>query len=72
LQLQRWKRGARPGEITPEFVQVGDKIIVAAAPGGPGASRQERCVVLTTRDGRIVDMQGFSSRRDAERFAHRR
>jgi hypothetical protein len=29
-------------------------------------------VVLTTRDGRIVDMQGFSSRRDAERFAHRR
>ena len=28
-------------------------------------------MVFTVRDGKIVDMQGFTARRDAERFAHR-
>jgi hypothetical protein len=30
-----------------------------------------RYQVLTFRDGKIVDMQGCSSRREAERFARR-
>jgi len=33
---------------------------------------KERYQVLTLRDGKIVDMQGCTSRREAERFARRR
>ena len=33
--------------------------------------QQERFLVITHRDGRIVDMQGCRSRREAERFARR-
>ena len=32
----------------------------------------ERYQVLTLRDGKIMDMQGCASRREAERFAHQR
>jgi hypothetical protein len=28
-------------------------------------------MVFTIRNGKIIDMQGFDSRRDAERFAQR-
>ena len=34
--------------------------------------RQERYLVLTLRDGKIVDMQGCKTRRQAERFARSR
>lgn len=71
MQFQRRKRGARQVQITPEFVQVGDKIIGSAPWGAPGERRQDRFMVFTVRDGKIVDMQGFTARRDAERFAHR-
>jgi hypothetical protein len=72
LQFQRAKRGARQGRIDPEFVQVGDKIIGSAPWGSPDEPRRDRLMVFTIRDDKIVDMQGFTSRRDAERFANRR
>lgn len=72
MQFQRAKRGARKGRIDPEFVQVGDKIIGSAPWGAPDERYQERFMVLTIRDNKIFDMQGFTSRRDAERFANRR
>lgn len=62
--------GALP--LSPMFEQVGDKIIGY----GPAATRehdsgQERFIVFAVRDGKIVDMQGFTSRREAEKFARR-
>lgn len=36
-----------------------------------GDEPRERFLVLTIRDGKIVDMQGCRSRREAERFARR-
>jgi hypothetical protein len=56
--------------VQPEFTQIGDKIIGSTrwlVAGGGG--RVERYQVLTVRDGKVVDMQGCNSRRQAERFA---
>lgn len=54
----------------PEFVQVGaDRVIGSALVLGD--EPRERFLVLTIRDGKIVDMQGCRSRREAERFARR-
>jgi hypothetical protein len=55
-----------------EFTQVGDNKIIGSAQWTPvdGVSR-ERYQVLTLRDGKIIDMQGCASRREAERFARR-
>jgi hypothetical protein len=59
--------------VQPEFTQVGDNKIIGSTqwPGADG-KRHERYQVLTLRDGKIIDMQGCASRREAERFAHRR
>ena len=57
--------------LNPEFTQVGDKIIASAPWAEPGDRFQERFMVFTVRDGKIADMQGCSSRREAERFASR-
>jgi hypothetical protein len=70
LQFQRRKRGARQLRIIPEFVQVGDKIIGSAPWNAPGDRREERFMVFTIRDGKIIDMQGFASHRGAKRFAN--
>jgi ketosteroid isomerase-like protein len=72
LQFQRRKRGERQPPITPEFVQVGDKIIGCAASSEPTDRAQGRFMVFTVRDGKIVDMQGFATRHKAERFANGR
>ena len=72
MQFQRRKRGAGQVPIAPEFVQVGDKIIASAPWPEPGDRLAERFMVLTVRDGKIVDMQGCASRREAKRFANRR
>lgn len=72
MQFQRRKRGGHQVQINPEFVWVGDKIIGAAPWGAPGDSHQERFMVFTIRDAKIVDMQAFTSRGVAERFALRR
>jgi hypothetical protein len=61
----------RPDQITPEFVQSGDKIIGSAPWGASGDRTQERFMVFTVRNSKIIDMQGFTSRREAERFANR-
>jgi hypothetical protein len=72
LKFQIRKRGERRIEIQPEFTQVGDdKIIGSTQWLGADGRRHERFQVLTLRDGKIVDMQGCASRREAERFARR-
>ena len=72
MTFQISKRGDRPIEVQPELVQRGDKIIGSTRWVGADGRRQERFQVLTIRDGKIVDMQGCASRREAERFARRR
>jgi hypothetical protein len=56
-----------------ELAQVGgDKIIGSARlTGHDGEPRESNPVVITFRDGTIVDMQGCKTRSDAERFAKR-
>ena len=71
MQFQRRKRGASQAQINPDFVQVDDKIIGSAPWGEPGERSRERFMVFTIRNDKIIDMQGFTSRRDAERFATR-
>lgn len=72
MQFQIQKRGERRIEVQPEFTQVGaDKIIGSTQWLGANGRRHERFQVLTVRDGKIVDMQGCASRREAERFARR-
>ncbi len=67
------KRGSRGSlEVQPEFTQIGDdKIVGSTRWTDDDGTRYERYQVLTLREGKIVDMQGCSSRRDAERFARR-
>jgi hypothetical protein len=65
LKFQIRKRGGRPIEVQPEFTQVGENVVIGSTAG------RERFQVLMLRDGRIVDMQGFARRREAERFARR-
>jgi len=73
LKFQIQKRGGRRVEAQPEFRQVGtDTIIGAASWIGADGRRQERFQVITLREGKIVDMQGCSTLREAERFARRR
>lgn len=72
MQFQIKKRGDRRVEVQPEFRQLGPETIVGSASwiGGDGR-RQERFQVITLRDGKIVDMQGCKTMREAERFARR-
>jgi hypothetical protein len=73
LALQIKKRGGRQIEIPLEFTQADDKTIIGSSHWlGADGTRHERYQVLTLRDGKIVDMQGCASRREAERFARRR
>jgi hypothetical protein len=71
LAFQIKKRG-EPPKVVPEFTEVGDdKIIGSTVWRNEHGDRIERFQVITFRDGKIVDMQGCSSRREAERFASR-
>ena len=65
-------RGGRRLEVQPEFAQIGDRIIGSTQWLDAEGRRQERYQVLTIRNGKIVDMQGCATRREAERFAKRR
>jgi hypothetical protein len=59
--------------VLPEFTQVGDdKVIGSTVWRDDQGNAIERFQVITFRDGKIVDVQGCSSRREAERFARRR
>ena len=72
MKHQITKRAENRLQVQPEFTQVGDdKIIGSSEWMGTDGRRQVRYQVLTFRDGKIVDMQGCSSRREAERFARR-
>ena len=54
----------------PEFTSVGEDRVIGTALW-LGDEPRERYEVLTIRDGKIVDMQGCRSKREAERFARR-
>lgn len=70
MQFQINKRGGQAPEVQPEFTIVGDKIIGSTTWSSEGR-RQQRYQVLTIRDGKIIDMQGCRSRREADRVARR-
>lgn len=66
------KRGERRLEVRPEFTRVSDDVIIGSTQWvNESGRRQERFQVLRLRDGKIVDMQGCATRRQAERFARR-
>jgi hypothetical protein len=72
LTFQIRKRAGGPPSVSPEFTQVGDdKVISSSTWSDDQGKRVERYQVITFREGKIVDMQGFSSRHEAERFARR-
>jgi len=74
LQFQMKKRGpAGRLDVTPEFTLTSTgKVIGSTVLQDADGRRQERFQVITLRDdGKIADMQGFASRREAERFAER-
>jgi hypothetical protein len=71
LEFQAKKHAGREFEVQSEFTQVGDdKLIVSTRWTSPDG-RGERYQVITFRDGKIRDLQGCRSRREAERFVHR-
>jgi hypothetical protein len=71
LKFQVTKRGERQIAVLPEFTQVGDNRIIGSTQWiGADGIRHERYQVLTIRDGKIIDIQGCASRREAERFSH--
>ena len=55
------------------FTPVGNDKVIGSAnlTDEDGKPRDSNPVVITFRNGRIVDMQGCSSRREAERFARK-
>jgi hypothetical protein len=66
------KRGEQRLEVQPEFKPVGkDKIISSTLWTDEDGRGHERYQVITFRDGKITDLQGCASRREAERFARR-
>ena len=70
MKHQVKKRAQNRLQVRPEFTQIGeDKIIGSSEWMGTDGRRQVRYQVLTFRDGKIVDIQGCASRREAERFA---
>ena len=72
MTFQIQKRGGPRLNVQPDFTLVGeDKIIGSTRWLGADGKQQERYQVLTIHDGKIVDMQGCRSRREAERFAGR-
>jgi hypothetical protein len=72
LQFQLQKLGGRSPRAEPQFRQIGDDKIVGSTWWlDHGGRRVERFQVITFRDGRITDLQGCSSRREAERVARR-
>lgn len=73
LRFQVERSGGRAPQVEPEFALVDDdRVIGSTIWRDAEGKRQERHQVLTLRDGKIADMRGFASKRQAERFARRR
>lgn len=73
MTFQIRKRGGHQIQVQPEFTRVGEDVIIGSSQWlGADGARQERYQVLTLRDGKIVDLQGCATRRQAERFARRK
>lgn len=73
MSFQIDRRGERRADVQPEFTLVGENVVVGSTQWvDEGGSRHERFQVLTLRAGKIVDIQGCATRRQAERFANRR
>jgi hypothetical protein len=55
------------------LTQVGEHKIIGTAQltDDDGTPRESNLVVFTFSDGKILDMQGFASQHEAERFARR-
>ena len=59
-------------ELLPEFTRVSDNTVIGRTEWiDTDGIWDERYEVLTFRAGKIIDMQGCASRREAERFARR-
>ena len=72
MTFQIKKRGDNRLQVRPEFTRVDENTIIGSSEWmGTDGRRQVRYQVLRFREGKIVDMQGCSSRRAAERFARR-
>ena len=69
MLFQLNQRGGLPLQSTPTFTEIGDKIIARALWGASNDQRAEHFMVFTTHAGKIIDMQGFTSERAAQRFA---
>jgi hypothetical protein len=68
----RARRG-RGIQVQPQFTLVGDDTVIGSTRWlDPEGETHERFQVITVRDGKIVDMQGCKSRREAERVARQR
>ena len=72
MAFQIKKRGDNRLQVKPDFTQVDENTIIGSSEWtGTDGRRQVRYQVLRFRDGKIIDMQGCSSRSEAERFARR-
>jgi ketosteroid isomerase-like protein len=79
LNLERQVvKGMAPGAprrfALAEVESVGDRVVVGGSwtgSDGPAEPEQRFFQVFTVRDGRIVDIQGCTSLRDARRYARR-
>ena len=70
MEFQIEKRGI---DVDPEYTQISENVVLGSASWlDDDGRRHARYQVLTFHDGKIIDMQGFKSRRQAERFARSR
>ena len=73
MEFQIGKRGGQGLGVRPEFTQVSENVVIGSTHWVDEEGRHhERFQVVTLRDDKIVDMAGFKSRRQAERFARSR
>lgn len=72
MQFAIDQRGGRIPPVEPEFTSAGDMIMCSTSWVNDDGKTRELFQVLTVRDDKIVDMQDFATRRQAERFARLR
>jgi hypothetical protein len=66
------KRGGQAPIVKPEFEWVADDAILGSTIWtNDDGTHVERFQVLQFRDGKIADMQGFATRRQADRYCQK-